>query len=41
MDGMMPYPQARGVMRLRAKSHGFELVDTGGTAKLYRITACD
>lgn len=22
MDGMMPYPQARGVMRLRAKSHG-------------------
>lgn len=22
-------------------SHGFELVDTGGTAKLYRITACD
>lgn len=22
MDGMMPYPQARGVMRLRAKAHG-------------------
>ena len=22
MDGMMPYPQARGVMRLRSKSHG-------------------
>jgi primosomal protein N' (replication factor Y) len=22
MDGMIPYPQARGVMRLRAKSHG-------------------